>query len=332
MENDGKKMAVERLWIKKWWAWLFAIFLICLILGDILIVFLTHGSNVNVDTVLLGTNIEKISDNEITVLSLNMAHGRGNGKNQIFQSKDVISQNVKMIGDIIKREKPQFVALQEADDASWWSGNFSHVEMAGRIGGMRAAIQAHNVDGLGLHYGAAILTTFDVTEARQFTFPRNIPTFSKGFVIATCEWPDDPDFLFDVISLHLDFARAEVREAQIHELSQVLRKNNRPFIIMGDFNTDMEGKLLPQFSDELDLTTWARDDETIITFPGLGHRIDWIFVNNGFKIIEQEILDDIVSDHRVVRARIKRVRFRSNFLIHNRKFLFKCPSCPKQYV
>lgn len=116
------------------------------------------------------------------MMTINMAHGRGNGKNQILQSDDFIKGNVSTIGRLIAREGPQVVALQEADAPSWWSGDFSHVNTVGKLGGMASAIQGLNVDGLGLGYGAAIVTQLESSNARQVTFKKNIPAFSKDYL------------------------------------------------------------------------------------------------------------------------------------------------------
>jgi endonuclease/exonuclease/phosphatase family metal-dependent hydrolase len=171
---------------------------------------------------------------------------------------------------------------------------------------MTSAVQGLNVNGLGLHYGAALVTQLRVLDARQVTFARNAPTFSKGFVAATCSWPGDSNFKFDVVSVHLDFASSNVRARQLSVLAKSIKKAARPVIIMGDFNTEMSKKLLPGFLKETGLSTWKPDNDSIVTFPGRGSRIDWILVSPEFRIVKQTILDDVVSDHRVVRAAIRR--------------------------
>ena len=77
-------------------------------------------------------------------------------------------------------------------------------------------------------------------------------------------------------------------------------------MLLGDFNTDMTKELLPNFIEETGLKTWRVNDTSTVTFPILGSRIDWIFVSPEFQIVEQNVLDDIVSDHRVVEATLRR--------------------------
>ena len=302
--NTVKKKR-SRHWICRMiWALLL---ILIVIIGDIFVVFITHGRTENIPIDDLENKTVTSQNDEITVITINMAHGRGKGVNQIFQSKKVFEKNLTSIGDIIKREKADIVALQEADAPSWWSGKYSHVKKVGEFGGMKFSVQGKNVDGLGLHYGTAIVTKVDIKKAKQITFNRNIPTFSKGFVIATCIWPNDPKFYFDVVSIHLDFASAKVRKKQLRQLGDELRKNNRPVIIMGDFNTDATKQLLPEFLNALELSTWKQNDTEIITFPGLNTRIDWIIVSHEFRILRQSVLDDVVSDHKALKAVICRV-------------------------
>lgn len=126
--------------------------------GDHIAVHLTHGKSEAISIVSLENPASNLKTDQIKVMTINMAHGRGDGKNQILQSNEVIKDNVTAIGRLIAREDAQIVALQEADAPSWWSGNYSHVNAVGTLGGMTSAMQGLNVDGLGLQYGTAVIT------------------------------------------------------------------------------------------------------------------------------------------------------------------------------
>lgn len=266
-------------------------------------IYKTYGESGDVEPFIL--NNEKVGTSEnLTLLSINMAHGRGDGRNQVLQSNELIKNYVEKIGELVKREDADVVAMQEADAPSWWSGGFSHVNYVAKLSLMRYSIQGKHVNGLGLHYGASLVTKLEVTEARSETFNMSIPTFSKGFVVATMKWDD---LSFDVVSLHLDFSRASVRKEQLTLLAKKLKERKNPLVIMGDFNTDMSKKILPNFMKELNLETWKPNDKSIVTFPFLGgSRIDWVLVSSEFEIVEQTILEDVVSDHSVVRVVLKK--------------------------
>ncbi len=299
-----------------------ALTILCAVFVDIIVVTMTHGSSMQLEVVPIesspvglaadkkaGQSAGQSADqgvDQIRVMTINMAHGRADGRNQMLQSTAIIQENVDNIGQLIARENAQVVALQEADAPSWWSGKFSHVERVATVGGMASAVQGRNVDGLGLHYGAAVVTELKVSGARQVTFEKNAPTFSKGFVVVTCSWPGYAGFEFDVVSLHLDFASATVRSRQLAILGKLVKQSARPIILMGDFNTDMSKDLLPKFLQETGLQTWRVNDSSIVTFPVLGSRIDWIFTSPEFRIVEQRVLDDVLSDHSIVVATLER--------------------------
>ena len=276
------------------------------LIAVIVVVSMTHGESKQVEIVQLQNIATDPDTDKISAMTIKIAHGRADGRNQILQSKVTIEKNLVAIGNLIARENPQIVALQEVDAPSWWSGNFSHVERVGNLGGMTAAVQGQNIDGLGLHYGAGVVTQLQASAARQVTFQKNFPTFSKGFVVVTCSWPGDPDFQFDVVSLHLDFASTKARSHQIAVLTELVVQNPRPIILMGDFNTVMSADLLPKFIVDTGLQTWRADDASIVTFPILGSRIDWIFASAEFQIVGQEVLDDVLSDHRIIVASLVR--------------------------
>jgi endonuclease/exonuclease/phosphatase family metal-dependent hydrolase len=223
----------------------------------------------------------------------------------MLQSSEQIRCQLDGIAVLIAEHKPHLVAFQEADEASWWSGNFSHVGYVAGSDQEYQHVHACNVDGLGLHYGTALISRMPLSDARQHTFPINYPTFSKGFVLACCHWPDS-DFIFDAVSLHLDFASQAVRQRQLDALANILQQRARPLLIMGDFNSEMDGGLLKPFMQKLELQTWIPDDPSLVTFPALGTRIDWIMVSRHFEIRQQRTLQDEVSDHLVVVADIRR--------------------------
>ena len=266
---------------------------IFIVVSIIIFSYLMYGKSGKVKPFIIKNRV--LEQNNLTLLSINMAHGRGDGRSQILQSSKVINAYVHKIADLIIREDADIVALQEADAPSWWSGNFSHSEEIAKLSNMHFSIQGEHVSGFGLQYGTSLIGKLNVIEAYSQTFTKSIPMLSKGFVMATCQWQG---LIFDVVSLHLDFARSVTRQKQLNLLETTLKKQNRPMIIMGDFNTDMSTKLLPDFMQELNLYTWRPNDKEIVTFPSLGgYRIDWILISQEFKIIDHQILDDIVSDH-----------------------------------
>lgn len=64
----------------------------------------------------------------LRIMTLNLAHGRGTAGHQATLSREQIAANLQKVADLIRRHRPDVLALQEADDPSVWSGWFDHVQ------------------------------------------------------------------------------------------------------------------------------------------------------------------------------------------------------------
>ncbi len=241
----------------------------------------------------------------LRIATLNLAHGRADGFHQLLLNAQQIGANLDSAAALLQRERPQLVALQEADGPSAWSGSFDHVRYFADQARLAYCVSGVHVEGLGLSYGTALASTLELREPLSQRFAGSWPTFSKGFVVAAVPWPGRPERLVDIVSLHLDFARGAVRASQVEELAAALRQRPvRPRIIAGDFNTDAQaGGALRTLCDALELEVWAPDSAQV-TFPGLDARIDWIAVSPPLRIVRQRALPEVVSDHRAVVADI----------------------------
>ena len=308
MSTSESRKAKSKRFYKRWWFVLLFILLPILFLGNFLIVVATYGESesVSVEFIEQNTADRSTSTEEITLMSLNLAHGRSDGPNQMWLDNQTIRQNIVQAAELIARHKPDVVALQEADAPSWWSGDFSHTSLLAKESGLHFVAQSRNVNGLGLHYGTALIGSLAVKNtAKTHTFKRSFPTFSKGCVVTTCCWPEAPEFEFILISVHLDFANSKVRSSQLSELTELIKGQQRPVIVMGDFNTGASDDL-KSFRDENQLSTWDWDATDIVTFPTFERRLDWIFVSKEFVITEHSVLEEVISDHRAIKVTVGR--------------------------
>jgi endonuclease/exonuclease/phosphatase family metal-dependent hydrolase len=147
-----------------------------------------------------------------------------------------------------------------------------------------------------------------LTNPVSITFRPEKPLPPKGAVIATFYLGRDKLVPVDIVSVHLDFARAGTRFRQISELVELLASRNNPCIVMGDFNCDWisEKSALRIIAKELNLTGYDPYDDTIETFRSRGNRLDWILISPELEFIEHRVLSDSVSDHQPVVARIRK--------------------------
>jgi endonuclease/exonuclease/phosphatase family metal-dependent hydrolase len=244
------------------------------------------------------------ADETLGVLTLNLAHGRGNRLIQRLVRRGRAELQLLRVSALLRWHQPYVVALQEADGKAIWSGRFNHVDFLARQAGYASYTQMHHVQRLGLAYGTALLARGELGDGRGGTFKPTPPTFRKGWVSAILPWPAAPDGAARVVSLHLDFLRARNRLAQLRELIVELSPERLPLIIMGDFNsTPRREPGMDELMTELKLHTYEQDDTTH-THPASRRRIDWILVSSHLRFVRHIVLPDVLSDHLPVLAEL----------------------------
>lgn len=251
--------------------------------------------------------------NTMSLLSLNVAHGRGEALNQIFLDDGQIGHNLASIAAVLENRDADLVALQEADRPSWWSGNLDHVRHLATLASYPEAVHSTHAKSFLFDYGTALLSRRPFNEILHHTFEPSPPTMSKGFTLGRFSWRcDSPSETttksldIDVVSVHLDFSRESVRSKQIDELVAVLEHRDNPLILMGDLNSDwFDGEnLVSRLSSELNLQIYHPESRALGTYPDNGRRLDWILVSPQFSFINYTILPDPLSDHAAVLATV----------------------------
>ena len=286
--------------------------LVCLgVIGAVAVPYWTHGTAAVAVTgsasgyeSMRAGNIVRNRDSTITVMTLNVAHGRKDGVHQALQKRAAIKANLKKIAKVLLREGPDVVALQEADGSSLWSGRFDHVQYLADRCQMSDCCRGEHVKGLKLSYGTALLSRMPLGDCRSVTFAPSPPTFSKGFVLGTIAWPGRPEVNVDVVSVHLDFSRKSVRREQINRMIAELSPRENPLIVTGDFNCKWDGKekTLKTLAKRLDLVAYKPKAKGMGTFPRSEKRLDWILVSSELEFVRYETIEDTLSDHRGVVA------------------------------
>ncbi len=246
---------------------------------------------------------------ELRVMTLNLAHGRGLAAHQLLLGRSAIAANLSHVAALLAGADVELVALQEADGPSVWSGHFDQVESLRQAAGFAHAYRGTHVTGVWpwrVDYGTALLARVPLTAPRTAAFDEAVWD-TKGWVSATLAPPSLGGAPVEVVSLHLDFASAEVRARQVQQLIAALGGERRAMIVLGDLNcTWDELGCAPALAAGLDLSTWEPAGGTP-TFPvdAAVRRIDWIFTSPHFTVVEQQTLSAPVSDHRAVVARLR---------------------------
>lgn len=241
----------------------------------------------------------------MTVITMNIAHGRRDKFHQAFLGEQKIKNNLDHIVKISNRENPFLIALQEADGPSFWSGKFNHVEYLSNQTSLKNHFQGYHVDKLGLHYGTALLSSGELHSSESHTFKsHSLISLTKGFVISTVKWPGENNLYVDVVSVHLDFLLDSVRQKQLNELMAVLEKRDNLSILMGDFNAGSDSNAIQSLIESLDLKAYKFKRDGLETFSRFNKRFDWILISKELEYISYEVLPDKISDHNAIISEI----------------------------
>jgi len=159
---------------------------------------------------------------ELRVVSYNIKHGQGmDGK-----------VDLERTAAVLKKLKPDFVALQEVDKMATRSGKVDQAAELGRMLGMHHAFGKF-MDFQGGEYGLAVLSRFPILSTHVHKLPDGA---EPRVVVEVVTQPDARGPNLSVASIHLDWTKEELRMAQIKVLEKKLAPRKHPFVLVGDFN------------------------------------------------------------------------------------------------
>ena len=245
----------------------------------------------------------------VTVATLNVSHGRNTALNQLFVSKKRTYRNLDRIAALLDEIDADFVALQEADAASKWSGTFDHVQYIIENTEYNCFVHGRHARSWLYSYGTALLSKSDLVDTRSVDFAPSPPTTTKGFVQANFDWHVAGRITpVTLVSVHLDYSRKKVRDSQIEEMIAALSDSKSELIIMGDLNSRWSDKRshVKDLAKGLGLEAFDPDAVDLGTYKSItGKRLDWILVSPRLEFVEYKVLSDIVADHLAVYAEIR---------------------------
>jgi endonuclease/exonuclease/phosphatase family metal-dependent hydrolase len=243
---------------------------------------------------------------DVSVMTLNIGHGRGTGLHQLVQSRKKITENADIIADVIIREGSQVTGLQEVDGPGLWNGGLDLIEHLAEYSGYPHGIWTKNVETPALSHGTALLSSLAYSHAESYTFKARPVVLPKGFTIGIFRVSESSDKHVCIVSIHLAPLLGYMRKKQVDTLINTLNDMDYPIIVMGDFNCGWkEGSALNYLADKMNLKTWKPESKELGThFPG-NRRLDWILISEDLDFVRYEVLKDRLSDHHAVKAVIR---------------------------
>lgn len=250
---------------------------------------------VEADTVLMASSnndlmVSNNNDEErIRVMTYNIHHGKS-----LFGV-----HSIDAISEIIADNDLDIVGLQEVDNGMLRSRFRNQAEYLGLKLDMNYAF-GENINILGGKYGNAILSRHPIIEYENYSLPSGRE--QRGFLRAT----------IDVNGKHLQFIvthlglNDEERATQLEIIKRHIETLQQEVILVGDFNALQESPEIRSISkilqDSGDLT--GKYELPTFDLPLLSKRIDYIFVGQGFRIDDYEVIKSRSSDHYPVKVEL----------------------------
>jgi len=206
--------------------------------------------------------------------------------------------DLQRIADVINRERPDLVGLQEVDrGVKRTEGKDEIVELA-RMTNMHHAF-AHNLDYQGGQYGVAILSRYPIGAIDHRKYENLREAERRGMIRIEVQVAGKS---ISFVTTHLDYQFDDGRLFETEQLLKFLRNIEGPLIVVGDFNDEPAGKsyqLMSQTFDDVWVRSRAKDAG--LTYPAdkAIKRIDYVFTRQSDRIKTKKawVVNTLASDH-----------------------------------
>jgi endonuclease/exonuclease/phosphatase family metal-dependent hydrolase len=213
--------------------------------------------------------------------------------------------SVDAIAEIINREQPDLVGLQEVDRCAPRTDGADFPAELERLTGMVALFGPNlSLGGPDAEYGNAILSRLPVEDFENHRLPRlGLDTEQRGLLSARVTLASGGSLTF--ATTHLEHTSAAERSHQIATIREALRSaGSPPLILCGDFNARPDSAEMQLFESWGMSDAWEQAGEgvgdTIPSVPKPQERIDYIMLAAGLRAQETRVgavENPAASDH-----------------------------------
>ena len=233
--------------------------------------------------------LQAAEPSKIRLVSYNIKHGRGMD-NRV---------DLERIASVLRKLKPDLIALQEVDHTCTRSGKIDQAAVLGNLLGMHHRFGKF-MDFQGGQYGLAILSRFPVQKSiRHQLAPGAEPRCALEIIVR----PTTIGPLLSFISIHNDWTREPFRIAQVNDLITGLRERKHPVILAGDFNAEPKAESLARLKASGFLILAKKKDAKTFPSPSPRIEIDY-FMARGFSFGNPPLTvvhdERLASDHRPI--------------------------------
>ena len=273
-----------------------------------------------------------VEDGEVSfrIATWNIAHGRGAGDSNWEEGGAEKRKRLEQIAAEIRKFDADVVILNEVDFSATWSGGFDQAELIAKRAGYPICIKQANLD-FGFifgrwYFGNVILSRLPTSNERVVElqplaeWESQLVGHKRGL---SCTIEVSQQRSLSVVGLHLESRGEPIRVKQINDVARHAGQLVSPLIIAGDLNTtpghfpnsktNSDGvnafdKLIEQ--TEFSFSPDSVDGTQSLTYSSTNPTslIDWILISHELRLVEQEIIDSQLSDHRPVVATVEFIR------------------------
>lgn len=142
-----------------------------------------------------------------------------------------------------------------------------------------------------------IISKYKIISHNTYHLP-HFPSFTKRVLTHIVISYNNKEI--SIYNTHLEVDRDNVKIKQLDKIEQIIKEDNRPIILMGDFNLKNNNDIFNSFISDLEKLNIKRISLNEKTFKesSYSREIDHIFISNNFKLISKEVIKDLdISDH-----------------------------------
>jgi endonuclease/exonuclease/phosphatase family metal-dependent hydrolase len=206
--------------------------------------------------------------------------------------------DLQRIADVIKKEDPDLVGLQEVDRGVQRTQRIDEIAELAKLTRMDYAF-AFNLPYQGGQYGVAILSRLPIraTEHRHFKNLREAER--RGFIRAEVSFHGRK---LHFVTTHLDYQYDDGRLFETQQLIDALKDIKESLIVVGDFNDVPAGKSYPLMLKGFE-DAWAkgRSQDQGFSYPADKpvKRIDYVFTRRSDSVRTKRVwvVNTLASDH-----------------------------------
>ena len=153
------------------------------------------------------------------------------------------------IAEVIKRERPDLVGLQEIDRGVERTGRVDEIAELARLTGMHYAF-APNLSYQGGWYGVAVLSHLPILSTEHARYEHMREAERRGYLRVEVSVGGRA---LSFVATHLDYQHDDNRLYETRQLLDALARVNMPLVVAGDFNEEPGGAsyklMLSRFAD-----------------------------------------------------------------------------------